>query len=100
MAPRKHNIQTPLDRQKLVADFEQRVLYSEAEGDTRALFRRPRSLAWVVHPLADETLLLAEIGIGPVDCWSADAYWWYRDSVHFVQFFGRGHYNGGAGLYY
>lgn len=100
MARRRHNTQTPRDRQKLVEDFEQRVRYTEEEGDLRRLLRRPRSLAWVVHPLADETALLAEIGITPEDCWSADAYWRYRDSVYFVQVYGQGHFRDEPGLYY
>jgi hypothetical protein len=100
VARRRHNTQTPRDRQRLVEDFEQRVRYTEEEGDARRLLRRPRSLAWVVHPLADETELLNQIGITADDCWSADAYWRYVDRVYFVQLHGEGHFKGDAGLYY
>jgi len=88
MARRRHNTQTPTDRRKLVEDFERRVRYSRETGDLRPLLERPGSLAWVVHPLADETELLAELGMNPEQCQSADAYWRYRDSVYFVQLYG------------
>ena len=87
MARRKHNTQTPRDRQKLVEEFEERVRYTRETGNLRPLLARPRSLAWVVHPLADETDLLAEIGAAPESCWSADAYWRFGESVYFVQLF-------------
>lgn len=85
MAPRKHNTQTPRDRQKLVEDFEDRVQYTRETGDLRNLLERPRSLAWVVHPLADETALLAELGVAPENCLWTDAYWRFGGSVYFVQ---------------
>ena len=59
MARRRHNTQTARDRQRLVEDFERRVRYSET-GDQRSILRRPHSTAWVVHPAADETELLAD----------------------------------------
>jgi hypothetical protein len=68
----------------LVEDFERRLRFDEEEGDFRHWLKRRRSIAWVVHPTADETELLAEIGIKPENCRSADAYWRYRDSVYFV----------------
>ena len=86
MARRKHNTQTTRDRQKLVQDFEQRARYDRETGDLRHLLEGPRSLAWVVHPLADEMDLLAELGIPPERCRSADAYWRFGDNVYFVQF--------------
>ena len=41
----------------------------------------------MVHPLADEAGLLAELAIVPENCLRADAYWRYGESVYFVQFF-------------
>jgi hypothetical protein len=86
VARRRHNIQTPHDRQKLVEDFEQRLRSTREEGDLRSLVERPRSLGWVVHPLSDQADLLAELATAPGNCWSADAYWRYRDNVYFVRF--------------
>lgn len=86
MAPRRHNTQTPNDRRKLLEDFQGRLRYNEEQGDFRHWLRRPNSLAWVVHPLADETDLLAELAVGPEECRFVDAYWRYRDSVYFLQF--------------
>jgi hypothetical protein len=86
VARRKHNTQTPRDRRRLVEDFEQRVRYDRELGDLRHLLERPRSLAWVVHPLADEADLLAELAIMPENCLRADAYWRYGESVYFDLF--------------
>jgi hypothetical protein len=54
----------------------------------------------VVHPTADETELLAELGMRPEECWGADAYWRYRDSVYVVQLVGRGQHSRETGIYY
>ncbi|HTE17030.1 MAG TPA: hypothetical protein VK689_01465, partial [Armatimonadota bacterium] len=67
MAPRRHNTQTAIDRQRLLADFERRLRYDEEHGDFRHWLRHADSLAWVVHPTADETGLLTELGISPAD---------------------------------
>jgi hypothetical protein len=102
MARRRHNTQTPRERRKLVEHFERRVQYSRQEGDLRNLLERPCSLAWVIHPLADEAEQLAELGMEPEECQSADAYWRYRDSVYFVQLYGTryGSRRRPAGIYY
>jgi hypothetical protein len=84
MPGRKHNTQTDRDRRKLVADFERRLRYGDETGNRRSWFPRRDSLAWVVHPLADEHDLLAELGIPPEARRSADAYWRHRDNVCFV----------------
>ena len=105
MSRRRHNTQTPRDRQKLVEDFERRLRYDEEQEDFRHWLKRAQSIAWVVHPLADETDLLAELGIKPEECRSADAYWRYRSSVYFVQLNGApshdrsGPYFRAAGIY-
>ncbi len=85
MARRRHNTQTDRDRQKLVADFEARLRYDTELGDRRAWLVRPHSIAWVVHPRGDEWDLLLELGMRPVECGSADAYWRYGDNVCFVE---------------
>lgn len=81
MARRSHNTQTDRDRRRLMANFERRLAYDEKCGDRRHWLVRPQSIAWVVHPLADETALLAELGMDLSECRSADAYWRYADSV-------------------
>lgn len=88
MARRKQNTQYPRDRKRLVVDFERRIRYDEEEGSDLNVLRCPNSIAWVVHPLADETELLAKLEMQPSECRSADAYWRYRDSAYFVQFVG------------
>jgi hypothetical protein len=106
MGRRRHNTQTPRDRQKLVEDFERRLRYDEEQGDFRHWLKRPGSMAWLVHPTSDESDLLTELGIRPEDCRSADAYWRYRDSVYFVQLHGfpamspLGPYHRPPGCYY
>jgi hypothetical protein len=100
VARRRHNTQTARDRRELVRDFERRLRYNQQQGDCRHWLQRPRSLAWVVHPTADETQLLAELGMRPDDCRSADAYWRYRDRVHFVLLHGSLRHNRPPGVYY
>jgi hypothetical protein len=103
MPPRRHNTQTARDRERLVANFMERIEFDRRENDFRHRLGRPRSLAWVVHPRADETGVLEELGISPEECRTADAYWRYQDSVYFIQVYGSGEPNfRGAtpGIYY
>jgi hypothetical protein len=103
MPPRRHNTQTVTDRHRLLADFERRLENDRRENDFRHRLGRPGSLAWVVHPTADEPGLLAELGLCPDECRSADAFWRFRDSVYFVQLYGSGEGPGcgrAPGLYY
>ena len=99
MAPRRHNTQTARDRQRLLADFERRLRYGEERGDFRHWLRHGGSIGWVVHPLADETDLLAELGISADDCCLADAYWRYGERVCFLQLYGSGQFRD-PGVYY
>jgi hypothetical protein len=85
VARRRHNTQTARDRQRLLSDFEQRLEYDRQTGDRRHWLVRPQSIAWVVHLTADETELLAELGVHPSECRSVDAYWRYAQSLYWVE---------------
>jgi len=100
MSARRHNSQTLRDRQRLLANFEGRLRHDEELGDTRHWLRHAESIAWVVHPLADEAELLAELGVLSEDCQAADAYWRYGESVYFVQLHGRKETSRPPGAYY
>ena len=101
MARRRHNTQTESDRRRLMLDLELRIREDDQSGDYRHQLFRPRSLAWVVHPLADEAELLRELGIAPEDCAAVDCYWCFGNSVHFVQVFaGPALLNLAPGTYY
>ena len=88
MPRRRHNSQTERDRQRLIEDFERRLRYDETAGDRQHWLSRPKSMAWVVHPCADEAALLAELGTAADAFRSVDAYWRYGDNVYFVQVLG------------
>lgn len=97
MAGRTHsNKQTALDRAKLVHNFEQRFRDHEPVGT----LKRPKSVAIVVHPTADDTVLLQQIGWEPSRCESVNAYFRYQGSVYWVEVFGQRVADRPPGIYY
>ena len=67
-----------------LADFASRAAY--APEDVQSLPGLGRFIA--VHPMADESAVLARLGISPQDCDKVDLYWEYADDVRFVEFCG------------
>lgn len=44
-----------------------------------------------IHPMANETELLAHLGMSASSCISVDLYWQYEDDVRFVEIVARGY---------
>lgn len=69
-------------RKRRWRDFRRRVEFAPASAYLH------RSGGWQylpIHPFADEAADLARLGIAPLDCWGADAWWGIEGDATLVQ---------------